>query len=59
MAFVNGNRAPGQLWLFWVAPILGAAIAGATYHLVTTVDRRDEDISGQIHPDDVRSEPAS
>jgi aquaporin Z len=36
------------LWLFWLAPIIGAAIAGATFHLVTGVDRRDRDISGSI-----------
>ena len=48
VAFFNGNGAPGQLWLFWLAPIIGAAIAGATFHLVTGVDRRDRDISGSI-----------
>jgi aquaporin Z len=53
VAFFNGNGAPGQLWLFWVAPILGAAIAGATFHLVTGVDRRDRDISGEIDARDV------
>ena len=52
VAFFNGNGAPGQLWLFWVAPILGAAIAGATYHLITSIDRRDADISGHISPED-------
>ena len=55
VAFFNGNGAPGQLWLFWVAPILGAAIAGATYHLITSIDRRDADISGHISPEDERS----
>lgn len=54
VAFFNGNGAPGQLWAFWVAPIIGAAIAGATFHLVTGVDRRDTDISGEIDPSDVR-----
>jgi aquaporin Z len=53
VAFFNGAGAPGQLWLFWVAPILGAAIAGATFHLITGVDRRDRDISGEIEAEDV------
>ncbi len=54
VAFFNGDGAPAQLWLFWVAPIIGAAIAGATFQLVTGVDRRDVDISGEIEPADVR-----
>ena len=29
-----GGWAAGQLWLFWLAPILGAAVAGALYPLV-------------------------
>ena len=54
VAFFNGDGAPAQLWLFWLAPILGAAIAGATFHLITGVDRRDRDISGEIDPEDLR-----
>ncbi|MBD3782636.1 MAG: aquaporin Z, partial [Micrococcales bacterium] len=54
VAFFNGNGAPGQLWLFWVAPIFGAAIAGATFHLITGVDRRDRDIAGEIDLEDAR-----
>jgi aquaporin Z len=53
VAFFNGNGAPGQLWAFWIAPIVGAAIAGATYHLLTGVDRRDADIAGIVDPKDV------
>jgi aquaporin Z len=34
VAFYAGNGAPGQLWLFWVAPILGGLIAGTTYPLL-------------------------
>ena len=53
VAFFNGDGAPGQLGLFWVAPIIGAAIAGATFHLITGVDRRDRDISGAVRAEDV------
>jgi aquaporin Z len=31
-AIFVGGWALGQLWLFWVAPIMGAALAGAVYH---------------------------
>ena len=59
VAFFNGDGAVGQLWVFWLAPILGAAIAGATFHLITGVDRRDRDISGEIDPEDVAAPRAS
>ena len=31
VAFFAGGSAVKQLWLFWVAPIVGAALAGVTY----------------------------
>lgn len=34
VAFFNGDGAPAQLWLFWLAPLLGAVIAGVLYPLV-------------------------
>lgn len=39
VAFFNGDGAPSQLWLFWVAPLIGAAIAGATDKLLFTTER--------------------
>lgn len=44
----------GQVWLFVVAPVVGAAIAGATYRLITGVDREGVDIDG-LESDDSRS----
>ena len=31
VAFFNGAGAPAQLWAFWLAPLVGAAIAGIAY----------------------------
>lgn len=31
VAFFNGDGAPAQLWAFWAAPLVGAAIAGVAY----------------------------
>jgi aquaporin Z len=45
VAFFQGGDAPLQLWLFWVAPVLGAAIAGISYAAITGV-RREQDIAG-------------
>ena len=48
VAFFNGDGAPAQLWLFWLAPIVGAMIAGATYALITGVHREDREVSGDV-----------
>lgn len=47
VAFFNGDGAPMQLWLFWVAPIIGAAIAGFAYAALTGEHREGIDIEGE------------
>lgn len=47
VAFFNGAGAPGQLWLFWVAPIVGAAIAGALYSTLLGRHSSDQPIEGE------------
>ena len=34
VAFFNGDGAPGQLWVFWLAPLLGGLIGGLIYPLL-------------------------
>ena len=48
VAFFNGAGAPAQLWAFWLAPIVGAVIAGATYALITGEDRSGIPIEGDV-----------
>jgi aquaporin Z len=36
VAMFGDSWAVGQLWLFWVAPIVGAALAGAVYQVFAT-----------------------
>ena len=40
-----------QVWLFIVAPLIGAAIAGATYAFITGVDRAGLEVSGEVEPE--------
>ncbi|MEO7059376.1 MAG: aquaporin Z [Lapillicoccus sp.] len=46
VAFFAGGWALGQLWLFWVAPIIGAAIAGSTYAAITG-ERNAAELAGE------------
>ena len=34
VAFFNGDGAPGQLWVFWLAPLVGGLIGGLIYPLL-------------------------
>ncbi|GAB08343.1 aquaporin Z [Gordonia araii NBRC 100433] len=39
VAFFNGAGAPGQLWLFWLAPLVGGLIGGVIYVLFFTDEK--------------------
>jgi aquaporin Z len=47
VAFFAGGWALGQLWLFWLAPLVGAAIAGATYAAITG-ERISVPVEGEV-----------
>lgn len=46
VALFAGMAYVKQLWLFWLAPLIGAIIAGFTYAFITGVDRSGRDIDG-------------
>ncbi len=46
-ALFVGGWAIAQLWLFWVAPILGAALAGFFYSWMIGDDKNEPDIVGE------------
>jgi aquaporin Z len=58
VAFFNGNGAPGQVWAFVVAPILGAVIAGWSFEAITGIDRSNLDVGGAVNPGEVMAESA-
>ncbi|WP_043451062.1 aquaporin Z [Jongsikchunia kroppenstedtii] len=45
VAFFNGNGAPGQLWLFWVAPIVGGIIAALVYQAIFNKAQAEEEVA--------------
>jgi aquaporin Z len=46
-ALFVGDWAIQQLWLFWLAPIIGAAVAGFVYKAVLEGDRADPPVTGR------------
>lgn len=45
-ALLVGGLALQQLWLFWVAPLIGGSAGGAAYRLLFAEDKRRPDIVG-------------
>ncbi|WP_245857817.1 aquaporin Z [Mumia flava] len=48
VAWFAGSDALSQVWLFLLAPLVGGAIAGLTYALVTGVDREGVEVTGDV-----------
>lgn len=47
-ALFVGDWALGQLWLFWVAPIVGAAIAGFVYRGLLEGEKAEPPVTGRV-----------
>jgi aquaporin Z len=49
-AIIAGGWALAQLWLFWVAPIIGGALGGIVYKVLGAEAATRPDISGEALP---------
>jgi aquaporin Z len=56
-ALFVGDWALAQLWLFWVAPLIGAAIAGFVYRAVLEGEKAEPPVTGRVDTDDSRATP--
>ncbi|HJT96557.1 MAG TPA: aquaporin Z [Mycobacterium sp.] len=56
VAFFNGDGAPAQLWVFWLAPLVGAAIAGIAYPYL--FGRQEELADRPVRDDALDQSPA-
>src|SRR4051794_22788002 len=57
VAFFNGDGAPAQLWVFWLAPLVGGAIAGIAYPYL--FGRAEEQLADRPVRDDALDEPST
>jgi len=58
VAWFAGGTALAQVWLFFVAPIIGAAIAGATYAIITGAGTADVGVAQNPELEETRPETA-
>lgn len=56
-ALFVGDWALAQLWLFWVAPIVGAAIAGFVYKAVLEGEKAEPPVTGRVTAEDPSAAP--
>jgi aquaporin Z len=50
LALFDGSWALGQLWLFWLAPLVGGLLAGVLYRTVLEHDVVEPAVEGQHEP---------
>lgn len=58
VALFAGKALVAQLWLFWVAPILGALLAGWLYNSFFADDRAEQDLTEALTDRDFEEEEA-
>ena len=51
VALFAGVELVGQLWLFWLAPIVGALLAGWLYNSIFAEDRAEQALADALTSD--------